>query len=978
MSEQALRTSLAVLTEGIVAAPLEGIVKTKIKKNQDGSSYLAIYFAGPIRSAGGSAQALAVLIGDYIRINLGLDRYKPTREEIERFVEEVDLYNAEAARLQYLPNPEEIRIAISNIPVEITGEGTEKIEVTGYRNLERIETNQLRGGAVLVLAEGVLQKAPKIIKHMKKFNLRWEWLEELASLRAGKKEEEEWEGESEIKIQPNYKYIKDLIAGRPVLSYPSEKGGLRLRYGRCRTSGFASACLHPATMVILDNFIAVGTQLKTERPGKAVAISACDTIEPPIVKLKDGSVVRVESVEYAEKIKNKIKEILFLGDILISYGDFLENNHVLMPSGYVEEWWEQEVERKGGKVGQTPTPEEALKISEELKVPLHPRYTYFFGNVTKEDLRELATWLCKGEIKNDYLEIEKSKEKRILEILCVPHEVRGNKVIIREYKPLLRVLGLLNDPQGSFKKFMEAYERAENSLQLVNSFGITVRDKAPTYIGARMGRPEKAKERKMQPPVNVLFPIGQAGGRTRDIKKAAQKNYVEVEVARRVCENCNEVTFKTLCPKCGGKTRYEKVEKRKIEIKELLNKAIQHVGNSSNDLKGVMGMTSEFKIPEPLEKGILRSKYRVYVFKDGTARFDATDLPMTHFKPKEIGISIEKLKELGYTHDYMGNPLESEEQVVELKCQDIILPERGGEYLLRVSKFIDELLTNLYGLEPYYKAEKKEDLIGHLVLGLAPHTSAAILGRIIGYSKTSACFAHPYWHAAKRRNCFPGETEVLVEIGGKPQRITFKELYEELYEDEYQENTVYIRKKPKKNIKVFSYDTEKGKVVLTDIKHVMKSNSTGHLIKIKLETGKSFETTYDHEVLIYENGEFKKKKAFEIKKGDLILLPKIDIEHDLHEIDLLQEFSKDKFKELQDIIMVRGIKKFVRKLVNEKGLKKVSKHLKINKKILNNYYGERDSIPLSILLKLLELNDLSIDKVPNCYLGFKRDHTFIK
>ncbi|MEE9564875.1 MAG: hypothetical protein V3V63_04115, partial [Candidatus Hydrothermarchaeaceae archaeon] len=32
-SEQALRTSLAILTEGIVAAPLEGIVRTKVKKN---------------------------------------------------------------------------------------------------------------------------------------------------------------------------------------------------------------------------------------------------------------------------------------------------------------------------------------------------------------------------------------------------------------------------------------------------------------------------------------------------------------------------------------------------------------------------------------------------------------------------------------------------------------------------------------------------------------------------------------------------------------------------------------------------------------------------------------------------------------------------------------------------------------------------------------------------------------------------------
>ncbi|RLF56841.1 MAG: DNA polymerase II large subunit, partial [Thermoplasmata archaeon] len=210
--EQALRTSLAVLTEGIVAAPIEGIVKVKIKKNFDGSKYLAVYFAGPIRSAGGSAQALAVLIADYIRTNLGLDRYKPTQEEIERFVEEVELYNSEAARLQYLPSPEEIRIAISNIPVEITGEGTEKIEVSGYRDLERIETNQLRGGAVLVLAEGVLQKAPKIMKHMKKFNLRWEWLQQFTNKGT--------ETEENVNIEPSYKYRKDLVAGRPVISYP--------------------------------------------------------------------------------------------------------------------------------------------------------------------------------------------------------------------------------------------------------------------------------------------------------------------------------------------------------------------------------------------------------------------------------------------------------------------------------------------------------------------------------------------------------------------------------------------------------------------------------------------------------------------------------------------------------------------------------------------------------------------------------------
>ncbi|MGZ4857694.1 MAG: DNA polymerase II large subunit, partial [Methanobacteriaceae archaeon] len=50
-ADQALRTALSILTEGVVAAPLEGIAKTLIKRNFDQSWYLAVYFTGPIRSA---------------------------------------------------------------------------------------------------------------------------------------------------------------------------------------------------------------------------------------------------------------------------------------------------------------------------------------------------------------------------------------------------------------------------------------------------------------------------------------------------------------------------------------------------------------------------------------------------------------------------------------------------------------------------------------------------------------------------------------------------------------------------------------------------------------------------------------------------------------------------------------------------------------------------------------------------------------
>ncbi len=780
--EQALRTSLAILTEGIVAAPLEGIVRTKVKNNPGGGKYLAIYFAGPIRSAGGSAQALAVLTGDYIRRTVGIGRYIPTDEEVERFVEEIDLYNTEAARLQYLPSPKEIRTAIRNIPVEITGESTDRVEVSGYRDLKRIETNNVRGGAMLVLAEGVLQKAPKISKYVKKFELGgWEWLSEIGASKT-KTEDETFE------VKPNFKFIKDLIAGRPVLSHPSAKGGLRLRYGRCRNSGLASTSLHPATMSLLDNFIAIGTQIKTERPGKGSAITPCDSIEGPIVKTKNGSVLRVEKED--KGLLENTEEILFLGDILINYGEFLENNHVLMPSGYVEEWWVQELKNAGGpekkfreflNQKKVPTPEEALEISEKLKIPLHPRYTYFYHDVGRDDLKSLVSWMCTGKFIESSLVLDLSEEKRVLEYIGLPHKVSGKSVIIEEYKPLLRCLGI---EDLNIANFIKNYEMAHDSMELVNSFGIKVMKKAPTYIGARMGRPEKAKERKMKPPVNTLFPIGQHGGRTRDIKKAAKNETIKIEIVRRECPKCKEVTHLATCQRCKESTLLRKLcascgrpsnedfcrcggrvgfyEEREIEIKKLFKTAIESVGNPVGDLKGIIGMSSAFKMPEPIEKGILRSRHGVYVFKDGTVRFDATDVPLTHFRPVEIGVSVERLIELGYDRDFSGNPLKKDDQLVELKCQDILLSERGANYLLNTTKFIDDLLIKFYGLSSFYNAETRNDLVGHLIIGLAPHTSAAMLGRIIGFTRACVGYSHPYFHAAKRRNCDGDEDAVIL------------------------------------------------------------------------------------------------------------------------------------------------------------------------------------------------------------------------
>lgn len=134
-AEQSIRTALAILTEGLTAAPLQGVAQVKIKANHDRTRYLSIYFAGPMRSAGGTDQALTLVVGDFVRRLLGLDRYKPTEEEISRFIEELRVYQRSVTRFQYHVSDEELRKALQWLPVEVTGPESDPVEVSSFRNL---------------------------------------------------------------------------------------------------------------------------------------------------------------------------------------------------------------------------------------------------------------------------------------------------------------------------------------------------------------------------------------------------------------------------------------------------------------------------------------------------------------------------------------------------------------------------------------------------------------------------------------------------------------------------------------------------------------------------------------------------------------------------------------------------------------------------------------------------------------------------
>src|SRR5438874_11677439 len=146
---------------------------------------------------------------------------------------------------------------------------------------------------------------------------------------------------SEGEEAKEFMFMEDVVGGRPIFAFPGAAGGFRIRYGRSRNTGMASVGVHPATMEILGGFLAVGVQMRLERPGKAGIVNAVDSIEPPVVKLIDGSVVRIDNPSEARAVKDRIDRILFLGDLLVGYGEFLENNRTLVPSGFVEEWWSQ-------------------------------------------------------------------------------------------------------------------------------------------------------------------------------------------------------------------------------------------------------------------------------------------------------------------------------------------------------------------------------------------------------------------------------------------------------------------------------------------------------------------------------------------------------------------------------------------------------------------------------------------------------------
>jgi len=527
-----------------------------------------------------------------------------------------------------------------------------------------------------------------------------------------------------------------------------------------------------------------------------------------------------------------------LGEYLVNYGEFVENNHPLAPASYTPEWWKHDLAAAGADVQaledsprvdlEHPDTERVLEWVDEYDAPLHPEHTPLWHDLDIERFEALAEAASDGHwAESDGAAVAPSESttaanrtlvlprtepvREALEVLIVEHTQGEETLTVPDAVPLVRSLGLTDDLErtwesGELSSAARNYDGGENAVKAVNEVApFEIQERAPTRIGCRMGRPEKSEKRDLSPAVHTLFPIGEAGGSQRDIAAAGKHaetmqdtpGMVEVQVGRRNCPDCGTETHRARCPDCNAVTdphyvcydcdidvepdeagraicpRCEReadaVQTKTIDVNDEYRTALSNVKERENAfdvLKGVKGLTSKHKVPEPIEKGVLRAKNGVSSFKDGTVRYDMTDLPVTSVRASELDVTVGQLQALGYEEDIHGQPLTHEDQLVELRVQDVVLSNGAAEHMIRTADFVDDLLEQYYGLDRFYELEDRDDLVGELVFGMAPHTSAAVVGRVIGFTSAAVGYAHPYFHAAKRRNCDGDEDCVMLLMDG--------------------------------------------------------------------------------------------------------------------------------------------------------------------------------------------------------------------
>ncbi len=684
--------------------------------------------------------ARSVIIADYIRRNAHLNAYKFNEKDFN------NLYANNMARFQKISHI--IREVMNHLQVGVFSEDEPDV--------------------VIHVLLSIVKHKNKLLKLATSLNLEgWAWLKSLS-------------------------FVRPVHHIELPLSQHG-KGVFKIRYGRAPNTGFGTVGVNPATMILLDGLIRPGSRLKLNVAPWHVIVVPVNTIDGPIVELKDGSIVEVKNLDDAFKIKERVAKILHLGDILISYNDLVSSNAKLKRAGFCSEWWQLLLIRRlkennnirnvlrdmrlsedylnyiiQGKI--IPNDVQAVELSKKLGLPLHPYYTFNWDALSVDEYLLLRRLLqsSKFTFHNDKLILRPAPEvKRLLKKLLIPCTSSSGFLEINNATALLSCLNLDANVDSEKIKWMNI----NDVIYFIS--GITIMPRFVNNVSASL----VVKKSKMSSLAHTVTPF--------DVNDLATVNNGNLNAVLpiRICNRCNEITYKYQCPKCGSRTikgyhcpkcgRYtdstvcpycnsktESYDLFLVSIDEY-HKAVRNLGLGSPSTLKPMKNSKGYEV---IEKGILRSFNEVLVGADGIIKIRLINAPLTQFKPKDVGIKVQTLKSLGYNYDVNGNPLENEEQVVKLLPYDVILPKQAGEILFRVTKFIDSELQNLYKLPQFYYISSPNELIGHLIVGFAPNSHIGIIGRIIGFTDSDVLYATPSWHLSKGRKCNGQEDYIALVL----------------------------------------------------------------------------------------------------------------------------------------------------------------------------------------------------------------------
>jgi DNA polymerase II large subunit len=143
---------------------------------------------------------------------------------------------------------------------------------------------------------------------------------------------------------------------------------------------------------------------------------------------------------------------------------------------------------------------------------------------------------------------------------------------------------------------------------------------------------------------------------------------------------------------------------------------------------------------------------------------------------------------------------------------------------------------------------------------------------VVGFTSAAVGYAHPYFHAAKRRNCFHPDTEIEYRDGGSWRTDTIEGFVEARLESPRTDD-FGVRIEELDDGPVVRSVTDDGRAVTRPATAVSKHPAPEHLVSITTTDGRRLRVTPDHRMLRWTGDGIERVRATEIEPGDSVPQP---------------------------------------------------------------------------------------------------------